>query len=431
MGCCRDFYRLQNTSLLKYFSFFLICFYTNFFFTKEILYKEKFYKSPDDLASYLYLSRDFEDLFTITLEGINNKQNCEFRIPFVEKSIRASFQKKNKQFTEFLYQSVRDCKVNYPIEETYLKYLIEEKKFDEAIALRNKIGDKSFYFRFLEERLFINSRRLRHDQNFFVSLMQNSNVNSGFSADTVNLYGIPFEVSDESAPKKGIGVKYVYKGQSYGYLNASSQLRVNTYLSYEDYEGIESDKLTPFISSELVFNKNNMFALGLGITSFSDRTIYETQTISYMRRFHQSNIIDTLKLSLGNVRSPINEINSSIYKNLGFQKNLNNFYLNLGYTKNDTAFGFSSYKEMDFKIAKTFTFNWLNIKPFYQFKKRNYESIWSIYGKRRTFVQNYLGLEFFNKDKLGLTISKSNNSSNIPIYDNDVDMVELRFNIDI
>ena len=50
------------------------------------------------------------------------------------------------------------------------------------------------------------------------------------------------------------------------------------------------------------------------------------------------------------------------------------------------------------------------------------------YGKKRTFDQDYFGIEFLQRDGLGLLISKINNLSNIPIYDDDVVMLEVKLN---
>lgn|GEM_PF-4995791 len=397
-------------------------------FAKDILYKNKLYQTPYELASFLYISNDYENLFSLTIEAINSKKDCNFIVPLIEVSIRASSELNDKELTEFFYWSAIDCDINYPIQETFVKFLIEQKRFDEAEVVKNSIENKSYYFRVLEERLFKNSKKFRFDQNYSLSFLQNSNVNNGFSVDTVSLYGIPFEVSEESSPKEEAGVKYLYKGQAYKYLDDFSQFRLNAYLAYEDYSGIQSDRLTPFISSELVYKKNNLFALGLGLTSYSDRTAYETQTLSYFRKLNLSALIDTLKFSVGKVRSPVNKINNSIYKNIGIQKVLNKFYINAGLTSNKTDFGFSSYKEYDFRITRIFLVNKLTFKTFYQYKTRNYDSVWMAYGKRRTFDQDYFGIEFLQRDGLGLLISKTNNSSNIPIYDNDVVMLEVKLN---
>ena len=397
-------------------------------FAKDILYKNKLYQTPYELASFLYISNDYENLFSLTIEAINSKTDCNFIVPLIEVSIRASSELNDKELTEFFYWSASVCEINYPIQETFVKFLIEQKRFDEAETIRNSIENKSYYFRVLEERLFKNSKKFRYDQNYSLSLLQNSNVNNGFSADTISIYGIPFEVSEDSVPKKEVGVKYLYKGQAYKYLDEFSQLRLNAYLAYEDYSGIQSDRLTPFISSELVYKKNNLFALGLGLTSYSDRTAYETQTLSYFRKLKPSAPIDTLKFSIGKIRSPVNQINNSIYKNIGIQKILNKFYINAGLTLNKTDFGFSSYKEHDFGVTRILNINKHTFKTFYIYKTRNYDSVWIAYGKRRTFDQEYFGIEFLQKDGVGLLISKTNNRSNIPIYDNGVVMLEVKLN---
>ncbi|MEL0310197.1 MAG: hypothetical protein VXA18_05360, partial [Gammaproteobacteria bacterium] len=364
------------------------------------------------MASHLYLTRDYKALFSITLESINSKRGCDFTLPFIEKAIRASYELKDAHLTEFLYWSATVCEINYPVQETFVKFLIEQKRFDEAEVVKNSIENKSYYFRVLEERLFKDSKKFRYDHNYSLSFLQNSNVNNGFSADTISIYGIPFEVSEDSVPKKEFGVKYLYKGQAYKYLDDFSQFRLNAYLAYEDYSGIQSDRLTPFISSELVYKKNNLFALGLGLTSYSDRTAYETQTLSYFRKLNRFAPIDTFKFSVGKVRSPVNQINNSIYKNIGIQKVLNKFYINAGHTLNKTDFGFSSYKEYDFGVTRIFSINKITFKTFYQYKTRSYDSVWMAYGKRRAFDQDYFGIEFLQRDGLGLLISKTNNRSN-------------------
>ena len=397
-------------------------------FAKDILYKNKLYQTSYELDSFLYISNDYENLFSLTIEAINSKKDCNFIVPLIEVSIRASSELNDKELTEFFYWSTSVCEINYPIQEIFIKFLIEQKRFDEAESIRNSIENKSYYFRVLEERLFKGSKKFRYDQNYSLSFLQNSNVNNGFSADTISIYGIPFEASEDSAPKEEVGVKYLYKGQAYKYLDDFSQFRLNTYLAYEDYSGIQSDRLTPFISSELVYKKNNLFALGLGLTSYSDRTAYETQTLSYFRKLNRFAPIDTFKFSVGKVRSPVNQINNSIYKNIGIQKVLNKFYINAGLTLNKTDFGFSSYKEHDFGVTRILNINNLTFKTFYQYKTRNYDSVWIAYGKRRTFDQDYFGIEFLQKDGVGLLISKTNNRSNIPIYDNGVFMLEVKLN---
>ena len=184
-------------------------------FAKDILYKNKLYQTPYELASFLYISNDYENLFSLTIEAINSKTDCNFIVPLIEVSIRASSELNDKELTEFFYWSASVCEINYPIQETFVKFLIEQKRFDEAESIRNSIENKSYYFRVLEERLFKDSKKFRYDQNYSLSLLQNSNINNGFSADTISIYGIPFEVSEDSVPKKEVGVKYLYKGQAY------------------------------------------------------------------------------------------------------------------------------------------------------------------------------------------------------------------------
>ena len=83
---------------------------------------------------------------------------------------------------------------------------------------------------------------------------------------------------------------------------------------------------------------------------------------------------------------------------------------------------------MDFRVTRIFPVNKLTFKTFYQYKNRKYDSVWIAYGKIRIFDQDYFGIEFLQRDGLGLLISKTNNLSNIPIYDNDVVMLEAKLN---
>ena len=97
--------------------------------------------------------------------------------------------------------------------------------------------------------------------------------------------------------------------------------------------------------------------------------------------------------------------------------------------KNDTEFGFSSYQSIGVSVNKKFNFQKIEITPFVEINKRVYKKEWAAYGVTRSYLQKYFGVSMKKKGSSGLTvdISRTRYDSNIVIYDNQINLIEINY----
>ncbi|MDC0546386.1 hypothetical protein OAO62_06105, partial [Gammaproteobacteria bacterium] len=189
----------------------------------------------------------------LTLDAIKNERSCNFTEPFIEYSIRIAYQFNNSGLLEHLYLSSNRCIKNNPvIKEIYLKYLIEVGQYEKSSQLLETLDKNSHYFFRLENRFLQDSGDWRYQDNFSTSFAKNSNINNGFTSNEIDIYGMTFEVSDDSYPVDDLGVKYSYSGTLYKYYKKSTQLRLKAYLAGEDYSGSLADRYSPFLSADYI-----------------------------------------------------------------------------------------------------------------------------------------------------------------------------------
>ena len=195
---------------LLYFLF-IFLFFSNSLQAKEILFEGKYFESEDSLATHLYLSKEYKKLLLITIEGIEQKKSCEFIEPFLRASIKAASELKDKNLVELIFKVSQSCNnKNKSIVESYLDFLIQTKSYNEAYKLLEESRKNDLVFRTGENKLIRASGKGIITQGLNMALIQNSNVNNGFTADTVVLFGMPFEVSDDANPRNELGVKLLH-----------------------------------------------------------------------------------------------------------------------------------------------------------------------------------------------------------------------------
>ena len=284
--------------------------------SKEILYEGKYFNSETALSDFLYLSEDYQPLISITIEGIESKRPCSYLESFLQNSLKAAYQLKDAELLEYLFISSKKCLSNINNNEIYLRYLIEVGKLDESYEFLELLDNKNGDLPLLENRLFQASGRWKYFQKFNASFVQNSNINNGFTADVVNLFGMPFEVSDDATPRNDIGLKLSHTFSVMKYLTKSSQLRFRTNINAEDYSGHELDRYSPFFSADYVFTPEDMLSIGVGRNYWNNEEVFNTQSISYSRKINKFSFLNMLQLSLGQTDSPINQTNSSEYLSL-------------------------------------------------------------------------------------------------------------------
>ena len=139
-----------------------------------------------------------------------------------------------------------------------------------------------------------------------------------------------------------------------------------------------------------------------------------------------------IRISIGKTDSPMNDINSSDYLSLQtYFKLKDNWNAGISYTENTTEFGFSSYDSVGASLNKKFSSNHFEFWPFFEIKKRDYKKKWTAYGVTRSYLQKYLGfsVRLNNFKNLTANISRTNYDSNIVIYDNDINLIELNYSL--
>ena len=399
---------------------------------KEILYQGKYFESEKALSDFLYSSQDYKSLIAIALEGIQSQRTCSYQEPFLQNSIKASYHLKEADLLEHFYTHAQQCSSNIKNSEIYLRYLIETKKFDESYELLELINNRNGNLPFLENRLFQESGRWKYFQDFNTSFVQNSNINNGFTADVVSLFGMPFEVSDDANPIDDIGLKISHSFLLMRYLSNTSQLRLRTNINAEDYSGYELDRYSPFFSVDYIFTPNDLISIGTGRNYWNNEKVFSTKSISYSRKLNKWPFLNMIRISTGKTDSPINDTNSSDYLSLQtYFKLKDNWNAGISYTENTTEFGFSSYDSVGASLNKKFSLKHFEFWPFFEIKKRHYKKKWAAYGVTRSYLQKYLGfsVRLNNFKNLTANISRTSYDSNIVIYDNDINLIELNYSL--
>ena len=415
----------------KYYLFFLGSFFLSIVQTKEILFEGNYYSSERDLANYLYFKQNYEALFLLTLDSIEKRRSCSFLEPFIEVSIRTAYQINDFQLLNFLYMSSKRCENNNRvINEIYLKYLVEIEEYDLSYKILESLDKSSNYFPVLENKLLRDSGRWKYLSDFGTSLTRNSNINNGFTASEVDIYGMTFEVSEDAYPVKDIGIRYSYSGTLYRYFKKSSQLRLKVYLSGEDYSGSLADRYSPFIFTDYVFTKKDMISLSYGTSYWNKNEVYNFHSLAYTRKLINQGYLRMIKFSLGKTKSPSNvDNNSRFWAIKSFFRINQTLYADVEYIDNKTDFEFSSYTGYSFASYKQFEILQFSIFPFIELERRHYKGEFFSYGKKRSYQKLNLGLTFTSEqfNSLKFQFSTDRYKSNIPIFDNRINVFSLEY----
>tara|TARA_B100000212_G_scaffold13675_1_gene9653 strand:- start:1169 stop:2431 length:1263 start_codon:yes stop_codon:yes gene_type:complete len=399
--------------------------------SKEILYKGVYFSSERDLANYLYFKEDHNTLIALTLDSIKNKRSCSFIEPFIEYSIRIAYELNNSGLLEYLYLSSNRCaKNNNVVKEIYLKHLIEVGQYEKSSQLLETLDKNSHYFFRLENRYLMDSGNWRYEDNFSTSLAKNSNINNGFTSNEIEIYGMTFEVSDDSYPVDDLGIKYSYSGTLYKYFKKNTQLRLKAYLSGEDYSGSLADRYSPFLSADYILTNKDMVSISTGRSYWNKNRVYRLKNFSYTRRFVNSSYLKMIRMSSGQSKSPLSKENSSKFFSIKAFFNLkNSMHINFDYIKNNTDFSFSTYSGHTISTYKEFNLLSTNIIPYIEIEKRKYSGFWAAYENERSYLRKNFGLVLTknNLNNLKIKLSTNGYSSNIPIYDNRINVFEFEY----
>ena len=415
----------------KYYLIVLGFFFLNIVHTKEILFEGDYFASERDLANHLYFKHEYKTLLLLTLDSIEKKRSCDFLEPFIEVSIRAAYQINDFQLLSFLHLSSKRCgNNNQVINETYLKYLIEIEEYEQSYKILDSLDRSSNYFPILENKVFRESGRWKFLSDFGTSFTRNSNINNGFTASEVDIYGMTFEVSDDAYPVKDLGIRYSYSGTAYRYFRKSSQLRLRAYLSGEDYSGSLADRHNSFILADYIFTKKDMISLSYGSSYWNANEVYNLQSLSYTRKLINKEHLKMIKFSLGKTRSPNNNANNSNFWSLKSYFKINRgLYFDFEYTNNKTDFEFSSYYGYKFATYKKIEIQQMSVIPYLELEHRDYEGIFFSYGKKRSYQKTSIGLTFVlnQYNNLKFKLSSDLFKSNIPIFDNRINIYSLEY----
>jgi len=417
--------------LNKFCLFVLGSFFLSLVQAKEILFEGDYYSSERDLANHLYFNQDYKTLFLLTLDSIEKKRACNFLEPFIEVSIRTAYQINDFQLLNFLYMSSKRCENNNQvINEIYLKYLVEIEEYDLSHKILESLDKSSNYFPVLENKLFRDSGRWKYSSDFGTSITRNSNINNGFTASEVDIYGMSFKVSEDAYPVQDIGIRYSYSGTLYRYFKKSSQLRLRVYLSGEDYSGSLADRYSPFIFTDYVFTKRDMISLSYGTSYWNKNEVYNFHSLAYTRKLMNQGYLRMIKFSLGKTKSPNNvDNNSKFWTFRSFFRINQGLYADLEYIDNRTDFEFSSYSGYSFASYKQFEIQQYSIIPFLELERRYYKGEFYSYGKKRSYKKLNLGLTFTSEqfNSLKFRLSSDRYKSNIPIFDNRINVFSLEY----
>jgi len=122
------------------------------------------------------------------------------------------------------------------------------------------------------------SRLKRWTYSLSFAVAQDTNVNAATDLNEIDIFGLPFVLSDDARKKSGYGVSVDAGGEWTPLLFARTKARIGAYVHRTEYSGGDFDDMTvsALAGPEWIFPRTQIAALGTGFTRWFGNESYNT-----------------------------------------------------------------------------------------------------------------------------------------------------------
>ncbi len=344
---------------------------------------------------------------------------------------RQNYNKAADIFSAILYDQPNLARVRLELARVYFssqKHRQAEEHFKYSLSdnLPDATNDNiiSFLRRIDDAKLW----RYRFD----FSIAPNSNINTATDAETVNIFGLPFSLSDDANSKSGVGVKASASVEFRPTIKEGVRLQSNLNIQRTEYDGGNFDDtiVSGFIGPSIKLNNST---LNIGASGFRhwfgndgfNRAV--GATINYRTRFN-SRLETSINLTAQNIkydRSPEKDgtlisINTQTNYALDGAKSIG---LIVGYNKNSAKVKYE--ENITYQLGASFSQKLQNALSLYvsgYVNISNYDDIHPSFAIKRSDKLYSVNVELSKRDVFifgmipVIRYGYTNNNSNIALY---------------
>ena len=264
------------------------------------------------------------------------------------------------------------------------------------------------------------------ENHYNLGLLYDSNINHGFSADTIAYFGLPFKASPESKPKAGIGYQLDLGHQSTWFISDKRAVGLSLNANSNDFSGSVGDNYSTRLQLNLYNSKGRHTNINVGRKWYQGDELFDFASFGFVANKKLKptlNFFVALQMGTYDYERLDNHSGDFLGSSFGVQfpdRSVSSLHLKLSkYKAEDPVFSFTEVGAgVQFSFPKK-----LIEKLGINVMKRNYELIMIEFFKKRdddiyniSFDLRDLKI-FQRKIKTRLVYEKHN--SNIAIYERD------------
>lgn len=278
--------------------------------------------------------------------------------------------------------------------------------------------------------LWLSKKKSTGNNKFFINFkpLFSSNYNNGLVVDSVEIFNIPFETSQDSKKLNGFGGRIDFLNKLRVLESPFRALNINLGLALEDFPSFKGDSL--FMQNEISF-KDNSFShpffviYGYKKRDFAKRPQFSSESLTFNSSGYKNKIFNSFSASIKKNKYYTSSFQNGNGAELSFQLSKDKFIINPRLEKYKAKQETFSFFGKGFLISdKKKRFN-------IYFMSNKYEDKFYVFGKKRSDKIYIFSMKFplkkILKKNILINIDFIKNDSNIGIYEND----EIKFSINL
>ena len=309
----------------------------------------------------------------------------------------------------------------------------EAKIFIETLDRRNT---PEYVINSLRVELSRNTGEALTNYDYDFGLIFNSNMNHGFSADTISYFGLPFKANPESKPKSALGYQFNLGYYSTWFISNKRALGFSVNADSTDFKGSVGDNSSARLQLNLNHVEDRASKINFGRKWYQGEELFDFVAMDFfINKKIKPELSFFIAPQIGTYKYDVLDNHSGDFMGTSFgsqffNKTISTAYLKVSkYKANDPVFSFNeigigiqlTYPK---KLFERIRFNVIN---------KNYELIMIEFGKRRedqiyNIAFDFRDLSLFER-KIKLRLIYEKNDSNINIYKRDGWSIEWNRNI--
>ena len=309
----------------------------------------------------------------------------------------------------------------------------EAKVFIQALDRRNT---PEYIINSLRVELSRNTGEALTNYEYDFGLIYDSNINQGFSADTVSYFGLPFKANPESKPKSALGYQFNLRYYATWFISKERALGFSVNADSADFKSSIGDNSSARFQLSLNHLEDRASRINFGRKWYQGEELFDFVAMDFfINKKIKPELSFFIAPQIGTYKYDVldNHSGDFIATSIGsqfFNKTVSSAYLKISkYKANDPVYSFN---EIGVGIQLAYPkklFERVRISA----SNKNYELIMIEFGKKRedkiyNIAFDLKDLSFFDRSiKLRLTYEK--NDSNIDIYKRDGWSIEWNRNI--